>query len=398
MSELREKIWHLIEKHQYVIFIVIITLLSLVIRINLFSYESGDYQMFLSPWFEELKENGGLKALNIEIGNYNAPYMTIMALLTYLPISPLISIKIVSVIFDYVCAIMVAKIALYLLKDSENKKRIALVLYSATVFLPTVFLNSACWAQSDSIYTAFILISLLYLMKKKFGRAFIFLGIAFSFKLQFIFILPLYILLYISERKFSVLNFLWIIVVGVIMCIPSLIFGNSLWNCIKVYIGQTGTYSDYITLNFPNFYGIFWGIDNNHLILTPSDLLNTIGIVFTIAIFVVLAFLVLERKIKFTPRAIIEFGIWSVLICTFFLPCMHERYLFLADILGILYLIYNKKKYYIPLGIELISLYGYLYYLFNGYTLEMKYISMGYLILMVLYSKDMLQRYFISHD
>lgn len=324
--------------------------------------------------------------------------MTILAFLTYLPISPLISIKLVSVIFDFVCAIAVAKIALYVFKDNKHKNAIALLVYSATLFLPTVFLNSSGWGQADSIYTAFILLSLLYLIKQKYIKAFVFLGIAFAFKLQFIFILPLYILVYISERKFSMLHFLIPFVVNFITCIPSIIFGKSLISCINVYIGQTSAYSKYITLNFPNFYSIFWGNGSSHLIDTPNEFLSKIGIYLTLFIFIIIAFLVFYKKIKFDAKAIVEFGLWSVLICTFLLPQMHERYLFIGDILAIVYLLFNKKKYFIPIMIELISLYGYMNLLFNSFNLEMKFMGIAYLVLFVIYSKDMCKNYFLEKE
>ena len=318
--------------------------------------------------------------------------MTILALLTYLPISSLVSIKTVSVIFDFVCAMAVAKIAIYVLKDNKHKLSIALLLYAITLFLPTVFLNSSCWAQSDSIYTAFILISLLYLIKQKYVKAFIFLGIAFSFKLQFIFILPLYILMYISERKFSIFHFLIPIATCFVMCIPSLIFGNTLENCINVYIGQVGTYSQYITLNFPNLYSIFFG-GSSHLVDTPNEFMPTIGIFITIFIFIIIAFLVLYKRVKFDARAIVEFGLWSVMICTFFLPHMHDRYLFIGDILAILYLLFSKKKFYIPLMIQLVSVYGYMHMLFSSFALDMQVMGIVYLVLISIYSKDMYERY-----
>ena len=193
-KKIEEDIWIFIEKNKILIFFIIITALSVFLRISLYGFTFGDYDMFLEPWFYELKDGGGLWALNKNIGNYNAPYMTVLALLTYLPLSPLISIKTFSVIFDYICAIAVALISFEVLKGNKYRKMIALTLYGCVIFLPTVFLNSACWAQSDSIYTAFALLSLLFLIKKKYFRAFLFLGISFSFKLQFIFILPLYIL------------------------------------------------------------------------------------------------------------------------------------------------------------------------------------------------------------
>ena len=56
----------------------------------------------------------------------------------------------------------------------------------------------------------------------------------------------------------------------------------------------------------------------------------------------------------------------SITICVFCLPCMHERYMYMADIISIIwYMLYNKKKNIIvPLIINGTSLYMYLQTLF----------------------------------
>lgn len=401
-KKINEKsIMNYIEKHKFFIFFLIITALSLLLRSKMFNFVSDDYRDFLGPWFNQLKDGGGLFALKNQIGNYNAPYLTIMALLTYIPIPSLISIKLVSIIFDYLCAFAVAKIIEVLLKDNKNKQIFMLIGYSLVVFLPTVFLNSACWGQADSIYTAFVLFSLLYLFKKKYTKSFIFLGIAFSFKLQIVFILPLYILMYISERKFSIYNFLIVPLVNVVMCIPSMLFGKSLVSCLMVYLNQTGEYSQFLTMNFPNVYSVFFKSNYTsapNLIPNPNDMIASIGIYFTIFVFVLIALMVLYKKVKFDNRAIIEFGIWSVLIATFFLPHMHDRYMYIADLLGIIYLVYNKRKFYIPLIIELISLYTYMYYLYGFTAINIQIVSILNLILITFYSADMCKRYFLKKE
>lgn len=396
-DKVKDTFWSFIDKNHIFIFFAIISVFALFLRIQLFDNTKGDYDLFLEPWFYELKTNGGLSALGLEIGNYNAPYMTILALLTYLPIPPVTSIKMVSVIFDFWCAITCMLITLTVLKNHKNKEKIALLVYGIVLFLPTVFLNSGYWAQSDSIYTAFVLTSLLFLIKQKYIRSFIFLGIAFSFKLQFIFILPLYILVYISERKISLWHFVIPIVTCLVMCVPSLICGNTINRCIDVYIGQIGTYDEYITLNFPNLYSIFFSSDST-LIKNPNEYLPKIGLSFTMICFGIIAFLVLNKKVKFDSRAIIEFGLWSILISTFFLPHMHERYLFMGDVLAIVYLLFNMRKYYIPIMIEIISCFGYIRLLFGGNALEPKYVGILYLVLIIIYSKDMYKRYFLDTD
>ena len=57
IGRIKEKIWHLIEKHQFGLFLIIITTISLILRISLLDGVSGDYTIFLKGWFDELKAN-----------------------------------------------------------------------------------------------------------------------------------------------------------------------------------------------------------------------------------------------------------------------------------------------------------------------------------------------------
>ena len=223
MRKIEDRIFEYINKHKLIIFFLIITIISILSIYFLLRYKSVDYNMFLEKWFDEIKKFGGIKALNREIGDYNTPYLTIIAILTYLPIKSLYSIKMVSIFFDYVLALGVCKIVGIIIKDNKNKKNVLLIIYGIVLMLPTVMLNSACWGQADSIYTAFTIWSIAFLMKEKYVKSFILLGVAFAFKLQMIFILPLYILIYISKRKFSIIHFFTISVMNFIMCIPAMI-------------------------------------------------------------------------------------------------------------------------------------------------------------------------------
>ena len=137
-----------------------------------------------------------------------------------------------------------------------------------------------------------------------------------------------------------------------------------------------------------------YDLNNPNLINSPFKELSTIGILATFAILVSLAYFVYTRKVKFDKKAIIEFGLLSVLITTFFLPQMHERYLFMGDAVGLIYLAINMKKYYVPVMIEFISLNGYMYLLFSGFAINFSTLSIGFLVLIVLYMKDMYVKYF----
>ena len=392
----KDKIWSYIDQNKTIFLFVLVTIISILIRLLLLNFKSGDYTMFLKQWFDELKRYGGIFALKREIGNYTPIYMTILAILTYLPLKSLISIKLLSIIFDYIGAVAILKISKEILKKHSYKNELSILFYTIYLFLPTVFLNSSCWAQCDSIYTAFILLSIYYLIKEEYKKSVILLSFSFAFKLQAIFILPIFILIYISERKIKLSYFLFIPLTMFITSIPKIIFTKDLFVPFKVYIDQIGTYNNYITLNFPNLYSIFLKNSNSNLINTPFKELSSIACLITLLIFILLAYFVLLKKVKFTPKAIIDFSLLSVLIMTFFLPHMHERYLFLGDSLAVIYLLLNKKNYLIPIGIELISLYGYMYLLFSGFALPISYVSIFYLIIIIIYTKNIIKEYFIT--
>ncbi len=392
-SNKKNFIWDFVDEHPNFVYFMIITLLALIIRIVVIEYKSGDYNLFLKPWFDELKTYGGLGALGRDIGNYTPVYMTILALLTYLPIKSVVSIKIISIIFDFIGAYALFRIVGELLSDKKYKDKVSLLIYGAYLFLPTVFLNSAYWAQSDSIYTAFVLLSVLYLIKKKYLGGLFFWAFALAFKFQAIFIFPLYVLMYISERKIKFKYFLVIPLIIFLFSIPKVIATHDLLVGFKVYLAQAGTYKSYITLNFPNIYGIFLTGNSSNLIFTPFQELGTIGIIGTFMILVTMAYIVHTKKIKFDKNAIIEFALFSIIITTFFLPQMHDRYLFMGDVIALLYLVINIKKYYVPIMIEFISLNGYMYLLFSGFAINFSTLSIAFLVLVILYTKDMYIKY-----
>lgn len=383
---------------------IIISILAFIIRLLFIFNISYDFEHCILEWFDMIKDNGGLFALKLDIGDYNAPYLTILALLTYLPVNPLISVKFVSILFDYICALATMKIVKQILNDNNKKEWYALIFYAIVLFLPTVVLNSSCWGQADSIYVSFLLFSISYLFEKKYLKSFIFLGISFSFKLQFIFILPLYILIYLSkfinkEDKFPIYYFFIIPLVDIIMCLPAIAFGKTILSCISTYINQTTEYNIFISMNFPGIWNLFYKADSYYNnILTPNEYVSKIGIVITMIIYFIIAILVLYKKVKFNKQAIIEFGLLSVIIATFFLPHMHDRYLYLGDILSLLYFLYNKNKIYIPIGIQIVSLYCYIHFIYYYNVFPIKFVTIIYLVVLIIVSIDVFNKYFKNNN
>ena len=91
--------------------IIIFSLIGLLARVAIRHKVSDDYIVFLQPWFDEIARDGGIKALLHQVGNYNLPYQTIIAVLTYIPINSLYLYKGLSCIFDYILAISAGYIA-----------------------------------------------------------------------------------------------------------------------------------------------------------------------------------------------------------------------------------------------------------------------------------------------
>ena len=152
-----------------VLLIIGLILVSILVKYFFFSYESGDYKRFLLKWYNILDEEGLMSVVN-GLGNYNPPYLTLLYLLTLLPGPAIIKIKLLSVVFD----ILMGFIG-YLIVKELDKGKYNFLSWVVILFLPTVILNSSMWAQCDSIYTTFVLLSLYLLLKEKYSLSFLIL-------------------------------------------------------------------------------------------------------------------------------------------------------------------------------------------------------------------------------
>lgn len=398
-KEIDSAIFNFIKKHSLGILFLVITAISLKMRVDFLNFESQDYHSFLINWFIQIKEQGGILVLKQEIGDYNIPYIFILSILSYIPKNPLLLIKLFSIAFDYVVAIVSMLIAYELLKDNKRKHLYALITYSVVIILPSLILNSSAWGQCDSIYTSFVLISLLCLLKEKYFKAFIFLGISFTFKLQAIFILPVYIFIYLSNRKFPIYYFLIIPIVNVIMCMPAVFVGRSIESCLLIYVNQINNYSNYISMNFPNIYAMLIDtIGGSNLISNPDAALSNLGLLFTFSILSITAITILYKEIKIDNKMIIELSLWSILLCTFLLPNMHDRYMYMADIISVLFVLINSKKFYVPIAVNFISLYVYIEYLYATKNLPIEYVAVLNFAVLLLVSKDIFMNISSSKD
>lgn len=208
------------------------------------------------------------------------------------------------------------------------------IIYAVVLFLPTVILNSSYWGQCDSIYTTFVLITLITLFYERYLISFVMLGAAFAFKFQTIFILPFIICYYIYKKKFSILYFGIIIFSFWLSVIIGYFQGRSLFAPFSIYANQTNTWK-HMQMNITNFWGIFG--DN-------YDNLHIFAIIMTFVICGVGLYIIVPVSMNLDNHEnYIGSACWFMWTCVMFLPAMHERYTYSIEILLIILVVINKR-------------------------------------------------------
>ena len=320
---------------------------------------SGDAQSKLICWYEENRSNGGLRALSAQVGDYNMFYQFILALVTYLPIQPIYAIKLSSIVFDYLLAFAADLFVRELTENREYGRWAFLIV----VLSPLVFINSAWWAQCDAMYASLCVLSLVYLVKAKYTTSFLLYGFSFAFKLQGIFLLPLFLFLYVYQKRYSVLNFLLIPFMTAISALPCVIAGRGKKSVIRVitfYFWESGIWRK-MYLNYPGFWALM-GTNSEEFF----NIFHTAAICLTVALLATFMYYWKKKSVQLTKVNILYMAFLLSYTCVYFLPAMHERYNFIAEILGIVILFIIPKTIVLLIPLNLISIATYGSYLLTG--------------------------------
>jgi len=331
--------------------------LALIVRIHGLPFTSQDYNAFLSRWFDSIKTGGGFSALKDTMGDYAPPYLYLLTIGTYTSLNKLFYIKMISFVFEIMAAFFIMKIVNLKYKD----EKFGYLSFGILLFIPTVIFNGSVWAQCDVIYTSFVIGSIYYILREKPVTSLIFYGIALSFKLQAIFILPLFGIL-IFKNRINIYHLLLLPISYLVLSIPSLIVGRPLRDILLTYINQSAEYTN-LTYNAPTIYQ--WVPSK---LFSNTTLVGNIGILFTLLVVLIITY-VSVRYIKVIKyENLIEIALLFSVIIPFLLPRMHERYFFMADIISLLYAFCFPRKFYIAIIIPFVSLLCYIPFLYNTGT------------------------------
>jgi len=361
---------------------ILTTLAPLVLtRASMLYFKSVDYNNFLSHWVAKMRDLSVVESMVAKIGDYNMPYMYVLMLISRFQISDLYLIKCISIGFDIALAYYVMKIV----SAKFNSINIQIAAFVATLCIPTVILNGSFWAQCDVIYTALSLAFFYYGLTDKSIRAYIFLGLAFSVKLQTIFIVPM-LIVFIFTRKIHIKHIWALPATFIITLAPALIAGRSFVETISIYGEQTNSYPNMV-LNTPNIYTLLGNIKFENFNFAAIMLAG-------IATISLLYFLYLKREKIATNADYVSIAFAFTILMPMLLPRMHERYFFMADVLSVVLVFFNRKRWFFAPIIIMGSYMTYVRFLLGReYLIPIEYASIAMVFVTLTAVKDLVEKW-----
>lgn len=283
-----------------------------------------------------------------------------------------------------ILADMVSAYILYRLADKYLDRKWAVYIGAFYLLNPTIWINSACWGQVDSLFTLLILFELYFIIEKRWAGAGIMFALMVLMKPHGIIFAPaigLCLLFEIIKNKTVKPLLVSVgagVAAGIVVVLPFYIrmgFENPKW-LLELYMGTIGQY-DYASMNAFNFYAM---IGKN---LAPaSDMVlgltftqwGTVGICFAIILSIVFMATATRKNMKPEIKKAAPLIVSLVVLVTVFTFAhkMHERYMFAAIAICLFIFILTKERGFMYLAILFsVVIFINTYYIYN---LNMMYV------------------------
>lgn len=391
-----------------IFFAVSLIMMGLMARFAVFEMMSGDYETAFADWMVEIRNchAAGIPYTGVEPGgadhlstfDYNCLYQYLLIFLNLFNNgggNDMFLVKMSDCIFDIVAAVTVFRI-MYEMTHDTHKSVMAM---GVILVIPTMLLNSAAWAQNDAIYTSFLLLSFLSFIKKRDVRTWLYFAIAFCWKQQALFFAPVLIIAWL-RNKTKIRYALLVPAMYVLVIIPATIAGafvpekvtvsiealtdtgNVSWisdfaatgdtlvlepvgrtfgSLLGIYGHQVSMFSR-LTMNYPNIYTIIYSDINKEL----RQMIITCGEFVTIMLLGVLAFYLYNRKFKDSRLFYLTLVVFVSQLVVYCLPCMHERYGYVAEVFAFIYGMFGFKRLCIAIMLQGITLVTYTRFLWGA--------------------------------
>jgi Gpi18-like mannosyltransferase len=265
-------------------------------------------------------------------------------------------VKVVPTIFDLAT---IAVIYLFLRqKLTTNQTLLTTALYA---FNPAIIFNVAVWGQFDAIYTLFLVLSLIFALKRKPEVSAVVFALALLTKPQGIALLPLVALvIFMQSGAKRLLTSIGAFAATILLVILPFEWGNNPVDFLsRIYFGAYNNYQ-YTSINAFNLWGMFG-------LWQPDTGLYFVGWVL-FGIFAALTLFVLYKRFHVSGEMLVFFAAFMLLFSFFMLPTrIHERYLFPAIGMLVLLVPFAKKirLFYVALSATLFVNQAYVLYYLN---------------------------------
>jgi len=373
----------------------VLFVIAVTIRILNIHFLTGDGAL-LSVWFVYLYEHGfgGLATID---SDYGVTYLTLLWVTTKFGLGPITSVKLIAYVFDAA----LAALTYFILKDRGSSVQTSLLLAACALFIPTVILNGAIWGQCDVIYTVFCLASWLAATKNRQVAAWALFGIAMSFKIQAVFLLPFLVLHYYrtnwdgAERhKLLIVNRLSPLaaVLSFFICqSPGLIAGRRLGDMLSSYFVFFSSTSGNMKAIYRGGIANVWQLVGRET--GPIIWITTTAVLFTFVLVLLLLLATLMRVKRGSLEEVYLLPVVLMVMIPYFLPYMHERYFFAAEVFAAIFAFITRNRVLAATAVvlQITSFIGYAEVLFqpDPVTLSvtpamMSVVNAGVLLLLIL--------------
>ena len=332
------------------LYLAVLTGLAAAVRISVRSFVADDWSIYWSNWLAELSGHG-FRALAEDFYDYAPPVMYLLYLITLLPVNPMTAFKGFCCILELLGAAVIGGIVL----ECTKSRRRAQYAYGIFLFLPTVILNASVWSQCDIIYTLLILCSVCFLLKGRTWTGMWFYGAAFAVKLQTLFVFPFLVILWL-KKELKLKQFVTIPVMYLLGILPAWMAGRPFQELLGIYAFQGSKDRWSLSIKFPNIYQI---IGNAHFL----DEYVGAGMYLILGILMIVLFWMAYQKTQITKEYVILLVVFFGMLTTYFLPHMHERYLYLTDAFLLIYGMIRLRRFRLFLASAFLTVVGYAQYL-----------------------------------
>lgn len=293
--------------------------LSATLHVILWPTVPIDVTIFLRPWYDHILAAGPVGAFAEPFSNYNPPYLYLLAITTLFDrIAPAAAlIKALSIAGTVVLALAVRRL-LISLGNGESVQGAALIF-----MVPSVLANAVVLSQCDAMWAAACVMALVYAVERRHVAMLAWCGVAIAFKLQAVFVAPLFLAL-LLQRRVPIATWCVAPAVMVALLVPAALAGWPPADLATIYLRQSQTMPG-IVFNAPNIWSIVAG-------LPGAGALPLTGIAFALTAAATAAYVAHFSRHALAGADIVAAALLATLIVAGLLPSMHERYFFLADI------------------------------------------------------------------